>query len=80
MDGTEEPDFQKTPDCHGDLRTLCGRPRQRSDLNDKCFCGIAILISLVSTVASLSFFLFPLRAGALVDTVVLRVGFFGAFL
>jgi hypothetical protein len=69
LDGTEEPDFQKTLDCHGDPRNLCGRPRQRSNLNDKCFCGIAILISLTSTVASLPFFLFPLPAGALADKV-----------
>ena len=42
LDGTEEPDFQKTLDCHGDLRHLCSRSRQRSNLDDECFCGIAI--------------------------------------
>jgi hypothetical protein len=60
LDGTEEPDFQKTLDCHGDLRNLCGRSRQRSNLDDECFCGIAIfdLARVNGGVASL----FPVHA------------------
>jgi hypothetical protein len=42
LDCTEKPGIQKTLDCHRDLRNLCGRSRQRSNLDDECFCGIAI--------------------------------------
>ena len=60
LDGTEEPDFQKTLDCHGDLQNLCGRSRQRSNPDDECFCGIAIfdLARVNGGVASL----FPVHA------------------
>jgi len=42
LGGTAKPSIQKTLDCHGDLRNLCGRPRQRRYLDDECFYGIAI--------------------------------------
>jgi hypothetical protein len=42
LDGTEEPGFQKTLDCHGDLRNVRGCSRQRSNLDDECCYGIAI--------------------------------------
>ena len=53
--------------------TLCGRPRHRSDLEDEYSYGIALLLSLMSTVASLPFLLFTLPAGALADGVDRRV-------
>ena len=53
--------------------TLCGRPRHRSDLDDEYSYGIALLLSLMSTVASLPFLLFTLPAGALADGVDRRV-------
>src|ERR1700757_2302406 len=37
LDGTAKPNVQKTLDRHGDLRHLCGRSRQRRDLDDECF-------------------------------------------
>ena len=64
-----KPGIQKTLDCRSDLRNLCGRPRQRSDLDDEYFYRVAILLSLMSTVASLPIFLFTLPAGALADKV-----------
>ena len=42
LDGTEEPGFQKTLDCHSDLRNLRGCPRQRTDLDDEFSYGVAI--------------------------------------
>ena len=42
LDSTEKPGFQKTLDCHGDLRNLCGRPRQRRYLDGECFSGITV--------------------------------------
>ena len=42
LDGTEKPSIQKTLDCYGDFRNLCGRPRQRCDLDDEFFYGIAV--------------------------------------
>ena len=41
MNGTAKPGIQKTLGCRGDLRNLCGRPRQRSDLDDECFYRLA---------------------------------------
>src|SRR5271169_302149 len=42
LDSTEKPGFQETVDCHRDLRNLCGRPRQRGDLDDEYLYGVAI--------------------------------------
>jgi hypothetical protein len=41
LDGTEKPGFQKILACHGDFRNLRGGPRQRGDLDDEYFYGIA---------------------------------------
>ena len=38
-----KPGIQKTLDCRSDLRNLCGRPRQRSDLDDEYFYGVALI-------------------------------------
>ena len=43
LGGTAKPGIQKTLDCRGDLRNLCGRPRQRSDLDDEYSYGVAII-------------------------------------
>ena len=42
LDSTKKPGIQKTVDCHSDLRHLRGSPRQRRDLDDECFYGVAI--------------------------------------
>ena len=73
LGGTAEPGIQTTLDCRSDLRNLCGRPRHRSDLDDEYSYGVALLLSLMSTVASLPFLLFTLPAGALADGVDRRV-------
>jgi MFS family permease len=69
LDGTAKPGIQKTLDCDRDLRNLCSRPRQRRDLEMNIFTGSPFLILLMSTVASLPFFLFTLPAGVLADKV-----------
>ena len=69
LDGPEKPGIQKTLDGHGDLRNLCGRPRQRSNLDDEYFYGVAIFDFAHVDGASLPFFLFTLPAGALADQV-----------
>jgi Transmembrane secretion effector len=43
LDGTAKPGIQKPLDCYGGLRHLCSRPRQRRDLDDEYFYGVAIL-------------------------------------
>jgi len=43
LDGTAKPGIQKTLDCRGNLRNLCGRARQRSDLDDEYFYRVAIV-------------------------------------
>jgi len=42
LDSTKKPGIQKAVDCHGDLRHLRGRPRQRRDVDDECFYRLAI--------------------------------------
>ena len=42
LDGSAKLGIQKTLDCHGDLRHLRGRSRQRRDLDDEYLYGIAI--------------------------------------
>jgi len=42
LDGTEKPGFQKILACHGDLRNLRGSSRQRGDLDDEYFYGMAL--------------------------------------
>ena len=37
LGGTAKPGIQETLDCRGDLRYLCGRPRQCSDLDERGF-------------------------------------------
>jgi MFS family permease len=69
LDCTEEPGFQKALDRYRHLRDLRGRAGQRSNLDDQYFYGSPFLISLMSTVASLPFFLFTLPAGVLADKV-----------
>jgi len=60
VDGTEEPRFQKTLDCHSDLRNLGGRPRQRTSLDDEFFYGVAIFdladVSWIHWERSLTYF------------------------
>jgi hypothetical protein len=43
LGGTAKTGIQKTLDCRGDLRNLCGRPRWRSDLDDEYFYRVAIM-------------------------------------
>src|SRR6266481_9408791 len=43
LGGTAKPCIQKTLDCRSDLRNLCGRARQRSDLDDEYFYRVAII-------------------------------------
>jgi hypothetical protein len=43
LGGTAKPGIQKTLDCRGDLRDLCGRPRKRSDLDNEYFYGVALV-------------------------------------
>jgi MFS family permease len=69
LDCTEKPSIQKTLDCYRDFRNLRGRPRQRRTWMMNVFTGSPLLISLMSTVASLPFFLFTPPAGAIADKV-----------
>src|SRR5260370_39471988 len=43
LGGTAKPSIQKTLDCRGNLRNLCGRTRPRSDLADDCAHRAAII-------------------------------------
>ena len=56
LGGTAKPGIQKTLGCRGDLRNLCGRPRQRSDLDDEYFYRVA-LIALVDVDRGVAAFL-----------------------
>ena len=67
LGSTAKPGIQKTLDCRSDLRNLCGRPRQRSDLDDEYFTGSFAIVDVDRGVTA--FFLFTLPAGALADKV-----------
>ena len=68
LGGTEKPGIQKTLVCRGDFRNLHGRESAATWMMN-VFTGSSLLLSLMSTVAALPFFLFTLPAGALADRV-----------
>jgi MFS family permease len=69
LGGTAEPGIQKTLDCRGDLRYRVAAHDSAATWMMNIFTGSPLFLSLMSTVASLPFFLFTLPAGALADRV-----------
>ena len=67
LGGTAKPGIQKTLDCRGDLQHWMVAHDSAATWMMNFFTGSSLLLSLISTVASLPFFLFTLPTGALAD-------------
>ena len=65
LGSTAKPGIQKTLDSRIDLWELCGRPRQRSNLDDECFYRVAIIVIVYIDRGVAAFFLLRLPPGAL---------------
>jgi MFS family permease len=69
LERVAEPGLPQALVCQLDLGHLCGGARYGGDLDDEHADEFAVAPSLMSTVASLPFFLFTLPAGAPADIV-----------
>ena len=69
LGGTAKPSIQETVGCRGDFRNMRGCHDNAATWMMNVFAGSPVLLSLMSTVAALPFFLFTLPAGALADRI-----------